>query len=59
MLLKNVLQRLRDYQKAGVNRRNKYLHDFEERMIYRTTKTENPEITNKMVRDVLHKLKQA
>ena len=56
---KDTLKTLKGYQKSSKSKRAKYLRDFEEKMIYRTTKTENPETTPKMVREVLHKFRQA
>ena len=56
MSVKKILDLLKNYQK-GQNRA--YLKTFEEKMIYRTTKTENPETTPKMVSDVLRKFKNA
>ena len=58
MPIKQILQAFRNYQSAHGGKRRAYLNDFEERMIYRTTKTENPETTPKMVKDVLRKLKR-
>ena len=59
MSIKNILKTLKNYQKSHGSKRKRYLRDFEEKMIYRTTKTENPETTPKMVKDILHKFKQA
>lgn len=59
MPVKKILQSLQNYQNARQSKRGAYLEKFEERMIYRTTKTENPETTPKMVKDVLGKFKQA
>lgn len=59
MPIKKILQALRNYQKAPESKHRIYLNKFEEKMIYRTTKTENPETTPKMVKDVLGKLKRA
>lgn len=59
MSLKKILQAFQDYQHATKEKRESYLHRFEEKMIYRTTKTENPETTPAMVTKVLHKLKKA
>lgn len=56
MTEKNVMIILKKYQKSSEKNRREFLHTFEEKMIYRTTKTENPETTRKMVRDVLDKL---
>jgi len=59
MPIKKILQALANYRKAGNSKRQAYLKTFEEKMLYRTTKTENPQTTLKMVRDVLGKLKRA
>ena len=48
---------LKDFQKAPANgkmRRN-YFSVFVDKMVYRTTKSENPEVTKKMVGKILHK----
>ncbi len=55
MPIKDILKSLRKYQKANPKKRAKYMFFFEEQMIYRTTKTENPETTLRMVRQVLRK----
>jgi hypothetical protein len=44
-------RQLKRFQKPAT--RTAYLNDFEFRMIYRTTKTENPETTRRLVRRVL------
>lgn len=59
MPIKKILQSLKNYQNARQSKRQAYMNRFEEKMIYRTTKTENPETTPKMVRKVLGKFKQA
>lgn len=55
MPIKNILNAFKKYQKASPKKRAKYMSSFEEQMIYRTTKTENPETTLRMVRQVLRK----
>ncbi len=59
MLNKRIKTILKKYQKTSrlSKVRKDYLHLFEKKMIYRTTKTENPETTMKMVERVLNKLK--
>jgi len=47
---------LRKYKKSSASKKQRFLDSFEKRMIYRTTKTENPETTRKMVDKVLKKL---
>lgn len=48
---------LKNLNKFRTNQRKRagYLRDFERKMIYRTTKTENPDTTRKMVDKVLQK----
>lgn len=58
MPIKKLLQALKNYQKAPAGKRRAYFTVFEEKMIYRTTKTENPQTTPKMVRAVLSKFKK-
>jgi hypothetical protein len=55
MPIKDILKSFRKYQKTNPKKRAKYMLSFEEQMIYRTTKTENPETTLRMVRQVLRK----
>lgn len=50
-----ILNALKKYQKASAKKRKKYFDAFQERMLFRTTKTENPETTRAMVRKVLGK----
>lgn len=57
MFTVKIIQAFKEYRKASVSTRRTYLNNFEEKMIYRTTKTENPEVTSKMVRDILRKHK--
>ena len=47
---------LKQYQKFPLKQKERFWRSFEEKMIYRTTKTENPQTTKKMVRDVLSKM---
>lgn len=58
MSAKKILDIFRSYQKARKGENRAYLKKFEERMIYRTSKTENPEVTPGMVSEVLRKLKK-
>ncbi len=55
MTKQSIATTLKKYQKSSENKRREFLRAFEEKMIYRTTKTENPQTTHKMVRDVLNK----
>ena len=52
---KKIFEIFRKYQKLSQKseKYQNYLRFFEEKMIYRTTKTENPEVTLKMVKKVL------
>lgn len=47
---------LRQYQKSPQETKEKFWRAFEEKMIYRTTKTENPQTTKTMVKNVLDKM---
>jgi hypothetical protein len=53
-----ILHILQNYKKlpAKSKIREQYLSEFQKKMIYRTTKTENPELTMKMVEKVLNKV---
>ena len=55
---KQKIDILKVFQKAPAKGklRQEYLNVFEKRMVYRTTKTENPEVTLKMVEKVFKKL---
>lgn len=59
MPIKTILKALRDYQKTHSKKQKQYMSSFEEKMIYRTTKTENPATTPALVRQVLSKYKSA
>ena len=59
MPIKKILQAIKNYQNANTSKRKGYLKKFEEKMAYRTTKTENPETTLKMVQETLAKIKRA
>jgi hypothetical protein len=52
MSKEKILKILKKYQKSGRIKRD-YFRVFEKRMLYRTTKTENPETSLKMVEKVL------
>jgi len=56
MTKRNIITILKKYQKSPASKRRQFLRAFEEKMIYRTTKTENPETTHKMVREVLDRI---
>lgn len=53
--MNKILQSFKNYQNATPQKRQAYLKKFEVKMIYRTTKTENPTTTAKMVREILCK----
>jgi hypothetical protein len=53
MTIKNLLTALKTYKESSTKRRDAYLRDFVPKMIYRTTKTENPETTKRMVSAIL------
>lgn len=54
-----ILNSFKKYQKASASKRRAHLDAFEEKMIYRTTKTENPQTTLGMVQKVLSKFKKS
>ncbi len=56
MSKQKMIKILTDYQKSPIKEQEKFWRDFEETMIYRTTKTENPSTTKTMVRKVLNKM---
>ncbi len=49
---------IKNYQQSssGSRSRQKYLDLFEKKMLYRTTKTENPTTTQDMVTKILNKI---
>ncbi|MEK7623230.1 MAG: hypothetical protein AAB408_00985 [Patescibacteria group bacterium] len=57
----STISKLKKYQTASKNGklRRSYLGAFEKKMIYRTTKIENPETTFGMVRKVLAALQRS
>ena len=59
MSRQNLIAILKKYKKAGraSTLRRAYLRAFEEKMMYRTTKTENPSTTRQMVAQVLRKFR--
>ncbi|OGH69626.1 MAG: hypothetical protein A3C90_04290 [Candidatus Magasanikbacteria bacterium RIFCSPHIGHO2_02_FULL_51_14] len=59
MTRQNIIDIFKKYQKTSPRskKRRNYFSVFEKRMIYRTTKTENPETTKQMVRAVLEKMR--
>lgn len=53
MTTRNILNILKNYRKAPREKKRAYLRSLEKKMLYRTTKTENPETTMDMVEKVL------
>lgn len=58
MTTAKITKTLQKYQESSENskKRKEYLRKFEVKMIYRTTKTENPQTTKRMVKTVLNKM---
>ncbi len=56
MTQKNIVKKLKKYKKLSDKKRSAYFSVFEKKMLYRTTKTENPSTTMRMVNKVLNKL---
>ena len=58
MSKQQMIKILKKFQKAPVKgkMRRDYLNVFIQKMVYRTTKSENPEVTQKMVEKVLQKV---
>jgi hypothetical protein len=56
MTAKNILTILKNYRKSSREKKRAYLRTLEKKMLYRTTKTENPETTMGMVEKVLKRL---
>lgn len=55
MTKKNLLKSFAKYKKSP-KKKQAYLRAFEKKMLYRTTKTENPSTTKKLVAQILKKL---
>jgi hypothetical protein len=56
MTKKNIITKLKKYKKQPAKKRQAYFSLFEEKMIYRTTKTERPSTTKTMVKKALSKV---
>lgn len=56
MTKQNLSIILQKYKNASAKKHQEYFRVFEKKMIYRTTKTENPETTREMVSKVLKRL---
>jgi len=55
MTTKNLSKLFLKYRKSP-QKQQTYLRAFEKKMLYRTTKTENPSTTKKMVAQILKKI---
>lgn len=55
MTKQKVLTTLKKFQRLSGKSRQRFFSAFEKKMIYRTTKTENPETTPQMVQRVLER----
>jgi len=53
MTRENIITVLKVYKTSSARKREVYLSNFVPKMVYRTTKTENPETTKRMVSAVL------
>lgn len=53
MTKQRILNTIRNFRRLSDKSRQRFFSAFEKKMIYRTTKTENPETTAKMVQKVL------
>lgn len=55
MTKQKVLNTFKKFQRLSDQSRQRFFSAFEKKMLYRTTKTENPETTSQMVQKVLGK----
>lgn len=53
MTRQRILSTLKNFQHLSDKSRQRFFSAFEKKMLYRTTKTENPETTAQMVKRVL------
>lgn len=53
MTKQRILTTLKNFQRLSDKSRQRFFSAFEKKMIYRTTKTENPETSPQMVQRVL------
>jgi len=53
-----LLKTLQKYRKLSAAKKKKFFKKFELKMVYRTTKTENPETTLGLVKRTLAQLKR-
>ena len=56
MTKQKIISSFKDYKRLSDKSRQRFFSAFEKKMLYRTTKTENPETTPQMVQKVLNKL---
>jgi len=55
MTKQRILTTLKNFQRLSDKSRRRFFDAFEEKMLYRTTKTENPETTPQIVQKVLER----
>ena len=55
MTKQRILNAIKNFQSLSGEARQRFFSAFEKKMIYRTTKTENPETTLRMVKNILSK----
>lgn len=55
MTKQKIINTIKNFQKLSDKKRQQFFSAFEKKMLYRTTKTENPETTPQMVQKVLSK----
>ncbi len=55
MTKQKILNTFKEFQHLSDQDRQRFFSAFEKKMLYRTTKTENPETTLQMVQEVLDK----
>lgn len=55
MTKRKILNTIKKFQLLSDKKRQQFFSAFEKKMLYRTTKTENPETTAQMVQKVLSK----
>ncbi|MBL7159817.1 hypothetical protein ISS85_05030 [Candidatus Microgenomates bacterium] len=55
MTKQRILNTIKEFQLLSDKKRQQFFSAFEKKMLYRTTKTENPETTPQMVQKVLER----
>lgn len=53
MTKQKILNTFKKFRRLSDSKRQRFFSAFEEKMIYRTTKTESPETTVEMIKEVL------